>query len=522
MGKLLLISFNLFIIMASKLYFGGDVSVTEVLPEYAKPGDTFEVQIEIEKGDREGFAKWQQAIPQGFIATKGETEGGTFSFKNQEIKIIWLALPQTEKFVVTFTLQSEPSLLGEFKFNGKFSYIEENERKEVIVEEQTITISQDIPEIAEAMPPKKEEDLPEESDEQGQNEAEVEEVQEVETDQMGSPATDNIALTKQVLDNENIKVKRSITHVSEGFYEVELEIDKRGFESFGKVEEFIPPNYTASAMENEEGIFSFSKNVMKIMWMTLPEENIINVKYGLQSTSDELDSATVFGVFSYLEVDQSRQLKLAGSKFKNHLSDSENENILVNNTEDLDSKDDTPIQNSDLVEEVESVPPPTEVIADNESEEIEETVDEVIEDEIIDTIEEVDPANDDKVINDPIEENNTTASTEEDIVEAITNIPAPETAISYRVQIAAAKREVQQQYFIDRHNINEEVAIQSHEGWYKYTIGSYNIYKAARDKRNQIWGEDNKINDAFVTAYNDGVRISVQEALMVSKQKWYN
>ena len=47
------------------------------------------------------------------------------------------------------------------------------------------------------------------------------------------------------------------------------------------------------------------------------------------------------------------------------------------------------------------------------------------------------------------------------------------------------------------------------------------ILKEARDKRNQVWAENNKINDAFVTAYNSGERISVQEALMISKQKWF-
>ena len=55
--------------------------------------------------------------------------------------------------------------------------------------------------------------------------------------------------------------------------------------------------------------------------------------------------------------------------------------------------------------------------------------------------------------------------------------------------------------------------------WYKYTIGAFNIYKEARDRRNEIWAEENKIDDAFVTAYNSGERITVQEALMISKQK---
>jgi hypothetical protein len=49
----------------------------------------------------------------------------------------------------------------------------------------------------------------------------------------------------------------------------------------------------------------------------------------------------------------------------------------------------------------------------------------------------------------------------------------------------------------------------------------YTQYKDARDARVKITTESSKLPGPFVTAYNDGERITVQEALLISKQLWY-
>ena len=487
MTKIFLISMNLIIVFALKIFFGGDVKVEQKMQETIKPGETLNVKLEITKGDREGFAKWQQTLPEGFIASSVEMNGATFSFKNQEIKVIWMELPATETFTIQYKIETSVSVIGEHNLGGKFSFIEENERRDINSEVFILTIDGEL--MAENKPEISQEDS-----------TQVEEIvyakESLSTEQteasktgksLNNTAKNNSTNDKSLKNNSSdpiasianseVSVERNIRHIENGNYEVTLSFNKNGLKSFGKIEDFLPPNYSASEIESKEGIFSFKNNVVKILWMTLPEVQEFEVKYVLQSTPDGLDSATIHGVFSYLDKDQSVQSNVAPTKLKNflvqeQLADTGNENpSTANETESNDSENN--------------------------------------EQEIMNTTQNLDASA------------QAANSTSEDLTKKITNIPAPEAAIAYKIQIAASHKEVNQQYFEERHNIKEPVAIEFHETWYKYTIGSFPVYKEARDKRNQVWAENNKINDAFVTAYNSGERISVQEALMISQQKWF-
>jgi hypothetical protein len=92
--------------------------------------------------------------------------------------------------------------------------------------------------------------------------------------------------------------------------------------------------------------------------------------------------------------------------------------------------------------------------------------------------------------------------------------------VFFRVQICALSQKKRSAYYVKRvYKIKKKVYLEEHEGWRKYTTGKFAAYKSARDYRNYLWS-NTPAKDAFITAYNNGERVTVQEALMVANQKW--
>ena len=90
--------------------------------------------------------------------------------------------------------------------------------------------------------------------------------------------------------------------------------------------------------------------------------------------------------------------------------------------------------------------------------------------------------------------------------------------INYKVQILAAHMIADKKYLSSKFKYQDNYDLENHEGWIKYTTGYFKEYKDARNKRNSL--DIHKFPGPFVTAYNYGERISVQEALIISKQSW--
>jgi hypothetical protein len=246
-------------------------------------------------------------------------------------------------------------------------------------------------------------------------------------------------------------------------YIVNILVSKEGNNHIAKIEETIPEGYTAVELESKGGIFSFSDQRVRIIWNNLPTGNHFIVSYRLIPGNGSTGEPRPDGEFSIMSrgITASRQIIHKNEDIKG---------LTVSQTTELIAS--VQGENTGPLQSPASRPAQGQLLAS---------------------------------ISSGIE---------------LKNPLQTEPGVYYRVQIAAGQRPVDIDRYFSRMNITGEVQTEIHDGWIKYSIGSYYNYRTARDQRVLI-RNTTSIGGAFVAAYNEGTRITVQEALMISKHKWY-
>ncbi|MDE0772325.1 MAG: hypothetical protein OSB25_09005 [Salibacteraceae bacterium] len=520
-------------------------------PKIIEKGSEGIVEIKFTKGTVKGFAKLTDNFPQGVIAEAVDMGDATFTFSNGVLKIIWLNFPTDNQFSVKYKVKVDQSAANDFDIGGKFSYLENNEKRSYSIFKKSIATG------VEALASKTKTELKEEE----------------------------IAAYVEVI--------RTVETLGNDKYQVTLDITKQGIEGFCKIQEFTSFGGIMSEVELKGAIFSFIKNKGKFVWMSLPTDENFTVSYSLDlSSAKNKDVSVLKGDFSFLEGNVTKKvdiIKRDVETLADNSSSSQNENVEEKNTKEdetiisTENEPSIPMETSVTSPTIPVVEDDSKITVINEEEELDTsqesmiTSDEEIENKEMITAETLAAANrnepkkgnteetlditsdsikeeviieDDILEETPVLENielKKVATTEENEIDTdfeavkeeevatikeekpkekktgpvLENNFGVRTGVNYRVQIAAGKNVVDKAYFEKRHNWTSDFVIENHKGWVKYTTGSYQVYRIARDNRATVNGGEHKFNGPFVTAYNEGIRITVQEALMISKQKWF-
>ncbi len=432
----------MFVLLVLNVIFS-DVSVDMSAPGQVEAGNEIYVEITLDKSDFDSFARFQQEIPAGLTPVPVNTANADFSFKDQKVKFIWLKLPSEQKLTISYKLKVDQRLKGNFNLNGTFSYIANNERKSVELDPKYISINP-----SSTIDPKLIVDINDFKN-------------------LVTPTQ----TTKVGIDQ--VKCIRQTPYLAEGTneYIINVLVNKGQKEKFAKIQETVPEGYSAVAMESKKAIFTFKDQTVKLLWMNLPADPYFVVSYKLVPNEGVTEAPKMDGTFSYIENDNTLSINILEKDVS--LQNISNENLLaiISTTEGAATTPVDYVQPQDYSGKVKI--------------EIAESALKLIREDT-----------------------------------KLTNMLEPESGIYYRVQIAAGHRPINIDRYFKKYNLDKEVRTEFHEGWRKYSVGSFYVYKAARDYRVHIWNTTT-IDDAFVSAYNEGKRITVQEALMVSNHEWY-
>ena len=132
--------FNTIALLIYQFFFAEGITVTQNIPSSAKPDSEFTVELTINKGSVGGFAKLQQDLPEGFTAFQDENTGASFTFTNQSVKFIWMALPSDKEFKIKYKVKVAAGINGDKVIAGKFSYVSDNVKQSIEIAPSTITV----------------------------------------------------------------------------------------------------------------------------------------------------------------------------------------------------------------------------------------------------------------------------------------------------------------------------------------------------------------------------------------------
>jgi len=462
MLKSLTVAFNFLIILVLNSIFG-NVSITENIPNNVKAGDQFTVSVTIDKTNIGAFGRYQLQLPNGFEAKGKDSNGGVFSFEDSKVRINWYQLPYDDRFTFTFDIIVPPTISGDFQLSSSFAYVKDNNR--TIDEQPVHTLTVEGIES-------------------------IEDLTAVNTyNYQGVRMKEVDCIRQKPYMNENNEIIVNL-----------LVVNKVGINEYGKIQEQIPRGYKAVSLRGKNSIFTNNGRIIKFMWMQLPSSEHFVVTYKLIQTEEIPNQIFLIkGEFTFTRNGRNQVVDIAERNV--NLEEFAEEDLIVDNTPMPEEK--PKVNLLEAKDEFTGATYPVNPLYTKIDEDVADKAGvEVVEDKVI------------------VKRDGTETEYADNVKYKETNYAiSVSNGVTYKVQVAAGHKLVKDTYF-KRLKLYELVQIEIHQGWHKYTVGSHQIYIEARNHRNKIWTET-PINDAFVCAYNNGQRITVQEALMIANQKWY-
>jgi hypothetical protein len=516
MIKTIFIFFSYLAFLLLGMFSSDTVLVENNTPSALIPGERTLVEVNVRKGDVHGFSKLELILPDGFIASPGDIKGASFTFSGDKAKFVWMDLPEEPVFKVSYYIESEPGVEGAYEIKGLFSYVKENIREDIYVPTRTIMVRQPL-----------------------ENPLSL--------DASDAPA---VRIEEPIAE---MSCERIIERLADNEYLVRLKVNNNRISGFGKILEILPDNCSTNRDNDGGAVITQDNNSIKFVWFEVPVAPSFEVSYRVLCISDGT-VPIIRGQLSYTENGTPFTVDVTQTQTPPDLIPAQSNQTAANTkTNEVPAMDSAQVgasrveENSafETTEQASSVSQVSHEVAQQSVTETKVSTQQansennnsgVTKNETVAATGEAQQSqkSEENVVlgQSAKTEKSAKASTKNDDTEVVAKVnesaispvktvPSAEKGISYKVQILAAHRIVDKSYLKKKFSFEEEYNIEHHNGWVKYTTGNFTQYKDARDARVKITNQSDKLPGPFVTAYNDGERITVQEAILISKQMWY-
>ena len=250
--------------------------------------------------------------------------------------------------------------------------------------------------------------------------------------------------------------------LNSGGYLVRILVNNPTGSKYAKIEETIPFGYMVEEVNSNEGIVSHAASTVKFIWMKLPPTTEFEVVYRLVPKQNEPQGDMIIdGMLTYTTGNENKIVEIKEmDMYLQEMTQVQKRNLLATGT--------VPARTARSTTSQTNQPEPVNTRQPTASTSVPGTAS-------------------GRVINN-------------------TRVLDYGSGAYYRVQLSANRIPIDAVAYYREVGVDREVLVEQHEGYYKYTIGSFSTYEQAVSYKNQVDGLA-EIDGSFVVAYRDGRRV---------------
>lgn len=460
MVRALIIALNFFFAWIFSV-MNGTPSATVSGPSQVNKGEAFTVNVKINPNGEEKFVRYAMTIPQGWTAENINSAGATFKVEENVVKFIWSEIGKKEEVNISFKLVPPSQAEGTFELTSKISHSVDNLPSHIVLDPLKVQVGNANSNSGNYVPET--------------------------SDSTANPAAGVTAV--RTVPNEPVT----------GEFFVDVVINKGDLGSYIKLQDTLPEGFLAKPVSLDGGDWSFEKGIVKVQWYSPSKADAaLNIRYKVITSPDAGGKSQIGGHVSYVENMNNKLINIAPSPIE-----------LIPNPALASNNDNKSPQNTDTNNGNSSA----NAVTNNNSGSQNST------DPVQNSVTNNSTGNNTNQSSDTNQNSTSGNDTRQpDNSGATQNAQTSSTpGVSYSIQIAAMQRRVETGYYQNTYGLSKVNAEQV-DGLNKYTTGKHSTYQEARDNRETVRSKG--VQGPFVVAYSNGKRITVQEALMITSQKW--